>query len=146
MNSSYSKNFILPKTLWGQIQNHLQANLPEEACGLVGGIKLPGIPVWQAHTIYPVENILHSPYRYYMDGHTQLKAFELIDRAELEMIAIFHSHPNGPATPSPIDINESYYPEAVQLIGYRVGYQWQCRAYLLTTSNFYEINLMLSDE
>ena len=32
------------------------------------------------------------------------------------LIAIFHSHPHGPAEPSQTDIRRAYYPEAAHLI------------------------------
>ena len=146
MNSSSRIKFSLPKILWEQIQIHLQANLPEEACGLIAGVKLPEIQEWRAQTVYPVENILHSPFRYQMDGHAQLAAFELIDQADQDLIAIFHSHPNGPTFPSDTDIKESYYSEIVHLICFQVNNQWQCRGYQLIAGGFHEINLILLEE
>lgn len=145
LNSS-TINFLVPKILWEQIQIHLQANLPEEACGLVGGVKLSERTEWRAQTVYPVENILHSPFRYRMDGRAQLAAFELIDQADQDLIAIFHSHPTGPAFPSDTDIKESYYSEVVHLICYRVKNQWQCRCYQLVPDSFHEINLIILEE
>jgi len=34
----------------------------------------------------------------------------------LELIAIYHSHPDGPARPSATDVANAYYPDTVQLI------------------------------
>jgi proteasome lid subunit RPN8/RPN11 len=33
-----------------------------------------------------------------------------------ELSGIFHSHPHGPPVPSPSDVAQAYYPEAVYLI------------------------------
>lgn len=146
IKSGNLEKFFLPRPLWEQIQIHLDSNLPEEACGLVGGVKLPGLPEWRAHTVYPVENILHSPSRYRMDGRRQLAAFEQMDQADEDLIAIFHSHPNGPGFPSPADISEAYYPEAIQIVCFRIGSDWRCRGYQLFTSNPLEIDLIIPKE
>jgi len=134
--------FLLPEILWAQIQNHLQANLPEEACGLIGGTYNPQSSKWIANCAYPVENILHSPSLYYMDGRAQLAAFEQIDEAGMDLIAIFHSHPNGPAFPSETDRIKNYYRDAIQLICYLMGNDWNCRAYRFIGNEFHEIKLL----
>ena len=134
--------FQLPEELWRQIQAHLQANLPEEACGLIGGAQTPELASWKADQVYPVENILHSPTRYRMEGGAQLAAFEEIDRAGLELIAVFHSHPQGPIFPSETDRKELYY-EVIQLICYLQASTWQCRGYQLINNNFHEIELLI---
>lgn len=83
---------------------------PEEACGLLAG---KGNLITQ---VFPVENILHSPTRYRMEPQQQLLTFQHIESLELELIAIYHSHPAGPAYPSPTDISEAYYPELAYII------------------------------
>jgi proteasome lid subunit RPN8/RPN11 len=35
---------------------------------------------------------------------------------EIDMLAIYHSHPHSPARPSGVDINLAYYPDAVYII------------------------------
>jgi proteasome lid subunit RPN8/RPN11 len=42
----------------------------------------------------------------------------------LEMVGIYHSHPHGPDSPSPTDIAEAYYPDAVYLIWFRQDGEW----------------------
>lgn len=39
-----------------------------------------------------------------------------IENDGLELLAIYHSHPAGPARPSPSDVAQAYYPEQAQLI------------------------------
>jgi proteasome lid subunit RPN8/RPN11 len=36
--------------------------------------------------------------------------------AGLEHLGIYHSHPQGPATPSPRDVERAYYPEAAYFV------------------------------
>ena len=64
----------------------------------------------------PVENMLHSPVRFQMEPSAQFKALLNIEEAGQELLAIFHSHPTGPARPSETDVAEFYYPGALVLI------------------------------
>ncbi len=66
--------------------------------------------------IYPIRNVLASKTAYEMDPREQLAAMIEIDRSEMDLLAIYHSHPYGPAEPSYSDISKAYYPGAVQLI------------------------------
>lgn len=99
---------------------------PEEACGLLAGENK------RVTLIVPVRNELHSPTRYRMDPIEQLKAFELFEDHDLEMLGIYHSHPNGPATPSRTDIDEAYYPDVVHLIWSPPSGNWTCRAFYIS--------------
>jgi proteasome lid subunit RPN8/RPN11 len=51
-----------------------------------------------------------------MDPVQQIKAMLAMEAEGLELIAIYHSHPDGPARPSPTDVALAYYPDTVQLI------------------------------
>jgi proteasome lid subunit RPN8/RPN11 len=46
----------------------------------------------------------------------QLRAFQELENRGLEMVAIWHSHPAGPARLSPTDLAEACYPEAALLV------------------------------
>ena len=45
-----------------------------------------------------------------------LAAFLAMETQDEELLAIYHSHPQGPAHPSPTDIAQAYYPDVVQII------------------------------
>ncbi len=124
---------ILPARLhltahqWDAMRQHVESTSPEEACGLVaGGMQRDD---YRATAILPVTNILHSPTRYQMAPQEQLRAFEEIESQGLEVVAIFHSHPQGPDEPSPTDIAEAYYPQAVYLIWSKRTGEWRCRGF-----------------
>jgi proteasome lid subunit RPN8/RPN11 len=42
--------------------------------------------------------------------------FVEIEESGLELVGIYHSHPQSPAYPSPRDVDMAYYPEAAYLI------------------------------
>ena len=89
---------------------HTQASYPLEACGL-----LAGQDNCISH-IYIIENILHSPVAYEMDPQQQLEAMLNLEDLDLELLAAYHSHPQGPQTPSETDIAKAYYPDLAQII------------------------------
>jgi [CysO sulfur-carrier protein]-S-L-cysteine hydrolase len=94
---------------------HVRRLAPEEACGLLAGA--PG----QVERVYLIENIRHSPYDYFMDPDQQVRAMLEIDAGGWAVNGIFHSHPAGPPVPSPSDITQAYYPDAVYVIWARAG-------------------------
>ncbi|MCB8984799.1 MAG: M67 family metallopeptidase [Ardenticatenaceae bacterium] len=89
---------------------HLQAVYPLEGCGLLGGVGDTAV----RHTA--VDNILRSPVAYEMDPTQQIRAMLELEAQGQEMLAIYHSHPAGPPHPSPTDVAQAYYPDAVYLI------------------------------
>ncbi len=100
----------LPLTLYEEMLAQVRAGYPEEACGLIGG------RFGRAERLYPVENILHSPVAYEMEPLQQVRAMLAMEAERLDLLAIYHSHPEGPARPSSTDIAQAYYPEQAQLI------------------------------
>lgn len=115
---------------------------PEEACGLLAGKTLG-----QVEKVFPVANRLHSPSRFEMDPREQLRAFIDIEAAGLELCAIYHSHPLGPAAPSPTDLTEFAYPGVVYLIWApeQPGPSpvWDARGFLLDDRVVIEIRLQV---
>ena len=88
----------------------LQAAYPLEGCGLMAGRD------GTVQRIYPVANRLASPYAFEMEPAEQVRAMLDLEERGLELLAIYHSHPKGPAGPSASDVARAYYPEAAQLI------------------------------
>lgn len=77
---------------------------------------LAGDELGRVTAVYPIENNLHSPTAYQMNPQQQLKAMLELEANGWQMLAIYHSHPNGPETPSLTDIQQTTYPEALSLI------------------------------
>lgn len=66
--------------------------------------------------MYLVDNRLASPSAYEMDPQQQLEAMLDMEDREMELQAIFHSHPQGPDRPSTADLDVAFYPEAAYVI------------------------------
>jgi proteasome lid subunit RPN8/RPN11 len=73
----------------------------------------PGQPVSR---LYRITNVEHSPRFYVMDSQEQLKALLDIDARDLEMAAMYHSHPATEPRPSKTDIELAKWPGAGYLI------------------------------
>lgn len=116
---------------WETMQRHVAAVAPLEACGLLAGI------TGEVAAVFAVTNILASVMRFRMDPREQLEAFERIQAAGLELVAIYHSHPDGPGLPSPTDIAESGYP-VVNIIWTRSAGLWQARGFWIHAGGFSE--------
>jgi proteasome lid subunit RPN8/RPN11 len=102
------------------------AAVPEEGCGLVLGMADLGLEV------VPVENVLHSPTGFRLEGAAQVQALVRAEQEGWELVAVFHSHPHGPNHPSPTDLAEASYPEALCLIWVpEDAGQWECYAFEL---------------
>ena len=93
-----------------QIVEHAQSGYPHEVCGLVAGRGDV------ATAAYPGRNISPTPAVTYELDHDTLARMIDFEDAGLELVAIYHSHPHGPETPSPTDIAHAYYTESVYLI------------------------------
>ena len=81
---------------------------PLETCGLLAGRD------GRATHVLPVPNVLRSRVRYSMGGGQAF--FDAMAACDFEPLAIYHSHPQGPPVPSPTDIAESFYPDAIYII------------------------------
>jgi proteasome lid subunit RPN8/RPN11 len=118
---------IMTNQGWERMKAHVDAVAPEEACGLVAG-HVEG-DFCREKAVFALTNILHSPVGYRIAPMEQLEVFNQIDAQGWELIGIYHSHPNGPGHPSPTDVAEAYYPDAIYLIWSRDVGEWQCRGY-----------------
>lgn len=123
---------------------HIEAesHRPEEACGLLIG-RVNGSHAFTVRTI-PVTNSLHSSTRFRMDGREQVDAFNRMDEESLELVGIYHSHPQGPPGLSEIDVKEAYYPEVVHLIWSRKDGAWSCAAYSIYDGQILKAALKLT--
>jgi proteasome lid subunit RPN8/RPN11 len=101
---------VLSQKQLEEIVAHALKEMPNEACGLLGG---KGNRV---EKVYPLPNLEKSPYRYKAEPEAQYRAMVDMEEKGLEIVGIYHSHPSYPAYPSATDLEMAYYPEAIYLI------------------------------
>jgi proteasome lid subunit RPN8/RPN11 len=124
---------------WEQMRLDVARRAPEEACGLLAGQRQGG--QLRASRLFVTTNLLHSTIRYRIDPYDQLAAFNQMEAEEMELVGIYHSHPNGPDEPSPTDRAEAYYPEAAYLIWSKSNEAWACRAFAIHQMNVTTVRL-----
>jgi proteasome lid subunit RPN8/RPN11 len=103
--------FFISRQLLEEVEREAQSALPSECCGLLGGRN------FRATSCHPMRNGAARPESEFFAAPEDLfKAMRELREAGEEIVAIYHSHPRGPAQPSETDIRMAYYPAAVQLI------------------------------
>lgn len=100
----------LPKRFADRIKAQALAESPNEACGLLAGRD------GEASRMFEMTNAERSPVLYRMEPKEQLRVFNEIDEAGLDLVAIYHSHTRSPAYPSDTDVRLAYYPDTTYLI------------------------------
>lgn len=136
------EQIVFSQELFLQMTNHLTSCLPAEGCGLVGGNAS-----LQAKLILPITNRLFSPSQFRMDDQELLAAFMKLEEKGLDLIAIFHSHLNGPPAPSITDLAEFFYPESLMIIYSLDNQSWISKAYRINISDhsFEEIQMIIEE-
>src|SRR3990172_10307562 len=100
----------IPEKIFEEIIEHLRSELTFEGCGVLSG---KGNEVKK---LVRLTNTKKSPTAYLADPFEQLNMLKEIEREELEMLAIYHSHPRNEAYPSMEDIEKAFYNEQFYLI------------------------------
>lgn len=91
---------------YDQILSHAQAGLPNEACGLIAGIRQGENNI--VRKVYLLQNTDQSPEHFSMDPKEQFDAVSDMRRNEYTLLGNFHSHPATPARPSEEDIRLAF--------------------------------------
>jgi len=87
----------VPGAVIDAVLAHAAAAAPREACGLLIGDR-DGV-----RRAVPARNLARSPTRYEIAPEDHFAAIRAARAAALEVIGAYHSHPGGPAEPSPTD-------------------------------------------
>jgi proteasome lid subunit RPN8/RPN11 len=98
-------NLTLAPGILDEVIANAKTCYPREGCGLLSLTRF-----------IPVANIAAGAAEFEMDPAELIAALRDLRNAGEELIAIYHSHPHGPAHPSKTDIERAYYPEAAHLI------------------------------
>jgi proteasome lid subunit RPN8/RPN11 len=130
------QQLILSKHHWQQMLDHIDQQIPFEACGLLAGKED------KVEKVILVRNQAQSPARFVMDPYEQLEAFHWMESNGLDLLGIFHSHPTGPGTASATDIAEAAY-EVIHLIWSRDQTGWHTRGFWIEDGRASEVPLQI---
>ena len=106
---------LLTKHQMNKILSHSEGAYPEECCGLLVGERRSGdIYVYEVHES---TNIADTPVdRFEIDPQLRFDLERRMRGENLDLVGVYHSHPDGPALPSQIDIERTWESNLVWLI------------------------------
>ena len=102
---------VIARAVSDAIQEHALEARPEECCGLLAG---DGDVISSA---YRLHNEAGQPEtRYFASPEDLFAAMKAMRQEGLEMMGIYHSHPNSAAYPSKSDVELAFYSDCVYFI------------------------------
>jgi proteasome lid subunit RPN8/RPN11 len=93
---------VITKDQLQYIIDHAQSTYPEECCGFLIGISAEEKWVRRAVSVPNTHHQSRSN-RYIIDPVEIVRADEAAQRANLDLLGVYHSHPDAPPQPSQID-------------------------------------------
>lgn len=100
---------VVPRDIYDEVINHAKADVPNEACGILGGTHDEDVS--RVTLAYPATNAAQSPrFEYRIDPGEQFDLMETIEEAGDDVAGFYHSHPEGPPSPSETDASRATWP------------------------------------
>lgn len=113
------------------IRRHGEADYPAEACGLIGGeidgdrkVVLQLVPLTNQRTD-------SARNRYLIDPESFRRAQERLDRDGIEVLGVYHSHPDHPPAPSVFDREHAWPWLSYVIVGVRAGRADEMKSWVL---------------
>ena len=126
--------FQIPTHCLTIMRQTAEAGYPHEICGLlVGTISNEG---WQIQDIKPVANINEerAADRFQLDPAGYQKVDRELRGTGLEIIGVYHSHPDCPAKPSPTDLGSAWEGFAYPIVSVCDGQATDIRCWAINRS------------
>jgi len=92
------------------VVGHCYDGLPDEACGLLAGPMIGGVPTGVISAVYPCRNADASARTYTVDGRDYLRATRDAESRGHEIVGVWHSHTHTDAYPSSTDVRQAVDP------------------------------------
>lgn len=96
------KKIILSKNQAETLKRHAIQNWPNESCAILFGNN--SNEQFLIRDVFLTKNARPSPVNFTISNEELILAYEEAERKNLEVIAIFHSHPESAAYPSSTDL------------------------------------------
>ena len=84
-----------------ELVTHAVGQQPSESCAMLLGKKVDS--AWNVKEVFLTQNIDNSQTSFTISPEELLKGYQLAEKMNLELVGVFHSHPNSNATPSDTD-------------------------------------------
>lgn len=100
----------IARFVWAELAAAAEKAVPNEACGLLAGRDR------NVTKFYPMTNVEASPEHFSMKPEEQFAAVKDMRRMELQLRAIWHSHPSTPPRMSAEDLRLAFTPDVAYVI------------------------------
>jgi proteasome lid subunit RPN8/RPN11 len=129
--------FQIRSEVMASIAAHAREAQPLECCGMLLGA------VGRIEESVPARNLADAPNRFLIDPRDHIAARRTARGRGLAVVGFYHSHPHTPAWPSPTDVAEATYADAVYLIVSLAGGAAEARLFRIEQGMAIEVPLVL---
>ena len=134
------ESLIIPNEVVSEIEAHAREQAPNECCGVLGGIAR------RITTRYPLRNASETPLTNYFAAPSDIfAAMRGMRLAGQQLLAIYHSHPQGSAYPSQTDIDLAFYPEVFHLLVSLAG-GFELRAFRIADRRVEPVEMLIEPD
>jgi len=95
------KCIVLTQKEKDKLITHAIEQQPNESCAMFLGEKIDD--AWNVKEVFLTENIDKSQTNFTISPEELLKGYQLAEKMHLELVGVFHSHPNSDTVPSSTD-------------------------------------------
>lgn len=127
----------IPRTVYEGMIWHALAERPLECCGLLAGV-IGENGVGEVRLRYPLLNAAASPIEFESEPRSHFSADRDIRRQNMEILAIYHSHPTSEPVPSRKDRERSWGDGVVNIIVSLAAPTPLIRAWWLSAAEYHE--------
>jgi len=122
---------VLAPAYAAAIRKHGEGDYPNEACGLMAGRSEGDLGV--VSRLVPLLNERRDSLRnrYHIDPLAYLRAQAELDRAGLDVLGVYHSHPDHPARPSEFDREHAWPRLSYVIVGVARGQAAELKSWRL---------------
>ena len=95
------ESIVLAQKEKDKLVTHAIGKQPSESCAMLFGKKVGDN--WNVKEVFLTQNIDDSQTNFTISPEELLKVYQIAEKNQLEVVGIFHSHPNSDAIPSNTD-------------------------------------------
>ena len=95
------ESVVLAQKEKDKLVTHAISKQPSESCAMLFGKKIGDN--WNVKEVFLTQNIDDSQTNFTISPEELLKGYQIAEKNQLEVVGIFHSHPNSDAIPSNTD-------------------------------------------
>lgn len=125
----------LPASILSAMVDQARREMPNETCGYLSGVDN------EVRALIPMTNIDHSPEHFSFDPSEQFEALKASRSKGLNLIAVFHSHPETPARLSDEDLRLANDPKMLYLIISLAGNSPEVKGYRVIQKVVTEVSI-----